>query len=172
MSLKSSRNVFCPPWGHVKDSLLAFTRYQNPRHVMFWYGFEPVVNYSVKPLTSVGGIVITYRSGGPSFFPMRFNQYLTFCSTFSLATSRSFTETRAHSCGASAKSSQVRGFVRQRNPWSCLLRLRACSCGLQGRARQATGLKSVNGLSSRLLNVSVVIYSRGARSLVTLRASA
>jgi len=23
--------------------------------VMFWYGFEPVVNYSVKPLTSVGG---------------------------------------------------------------------------------------------------------------------
>ena len=39
----------------MKDSLLAFTRYQNPRHVMFWYGFEPVVNYSVKPLTSVGG---------------------------------------------------------------------------------------------------------------------
>jgi hypothetical protein len=39
----------------VKDSLLALAPYQNPRHVMFWYGFEPVVNYSVKPLTSVGG---------------------------------------------------------------------------------------------------------------------
>jgi len=31
--------------------------YQNPRHVMFWYDFEPVVNYSVKPLTSVGGLM-------------------------------------------------------------------------------------------------------------------
>jgi len=40
----------------VKDSLLALAPYQNPRHVMFWYGFEPVVNYSVKPLTSVGGL--------------------------------------------------------------------------------------------------------------------
>jgi len=32
---------------------------------MFWYGFEPVVNYSVKPLTSVGGREIegSYRFG-------------------------------------------------------------------------------------------------------------
>jgi hypothetical protein len=53
--VKGFKSVKCPSRGHVKDSLLALARYQNPRQVMFWYGFEPVVNYSVKPLTSVGG---------------------------------------------------------------------------------------------------------------------
>jgi len=60
-ALMASQNVFCPPWGHVKDSLLALARYQNPRHVMFWYGFEPVVNYSVRPLASVGGYIVYWN---------------------------------------------------------------------------------------------------------------
>ena len=40
----------------MKDPLLALARYQNPCHVMFWAVFEPVVNYNVKPLTSVGDL--------------------------------------------------------------------------------------------------------------------
>jgi hypothetical protein len=53
--VKAFNPVVIPICGNVKDSLLALARYQNPRLVMFWYGFEPVVNYSVRPLASVGG---------------------------------------------------------------------------------------------------------------------
>ena len=47
--VKGFTPVEIPLRGNVKDSLVALALYQNPRHVMFWYGFEPVVNYGVKP---------------------------------------------------------------------------------------------------------------------------
>ena len=55
--VKGFKGRVFPLWGKVKDPLLALARYQNPCHVMFWAVFEPVVNYDVKPLTSVGGLL-------------------------------------------------------------------------------------------------------------------